>query len=742
VSVLVRRAAFGVAAAVIVALIAASLVADAVRTTVATNREVTAAASVLGALDRLLLTVIDAETSLRGFVISGDGASLTAFDRAVQRFEVEMAALSERADAVAHREALDAVREHFATWLRERAAIVVDLRHANPSAVARAAVQASAAWALTVARHADWAANDADPTLGDAWAASLERTQDAVGRVLAEPLASDERTAWSELEVDLREYRRAVEGATGDGAETSLHAVGEAVDEPFVGEPAADQPAVDQPTVDGSDVDQPAPAEALGGQADVPSLAGILDRFADVGPRLERAAAVAEAGEDEIEELLVRGPGRELVPGLRATIDEVRGREAARLELLVAQALRSQGRGVAIAWTAPLVAVITALLVVTGFLGDVGRQLGRLGRAAHAVADGQEVIPIGEHGPAALRSFTRDFDRMAARVRSRDQAAQVLSDLAALLQAARSVDEAVAVATEPLARLFPRESGSLWLMGPRRDQLRRALSWGPAEPTAAEGVDLDACWALRQGRVYLVSGANAVRCSHDAERDGTTACVPLISREETLGVLSLHQPASTRTPALDTRLLRVAAEQLALALTNLRLRAALEQQSMCDSLTGLFNRRFLDQLLGIEADRATRAGLPLSALMVDVDHFKDFNDTHGHDAGDAVLRAVAQSLERHVRAGDVACRFGGEEFALLLPGADLAVAAERAQALRSAIGALTVTHEGVALPPVRASVGVACEHGGVVDGARLLRRADQALYAAKRGGRDRVEAAV
>jgi diguanylate cyclase (GGDEF)-like protein len=180
------------------------------------------------------------------------------------------------------------------------------------------------------------------------------------------------------------------------------------------------------------------------------------------------------------------------------------------------------------------------------------------------------------------------------------------------------------------------------------------------------------------------------------------------------------------------------AEQVSLSLANIRLREALRSQSIRDPLTGLYNRRYLEEMLERETRRAVRAEQGLGVLMLDLDHFKQFNDTYGHDAGDAVLRETASLLLKSVRAEDIVCRFGGEEFMVLLPGADLKTTQARAERIRSRLRELTVLHHGRSLGTITASLGVAevPQHG--TSPQSLIVASDAALYRAKREGRDRV----
>ena len=186
------------------------------------------------------------------------------------------------------------------------------------------------------------------------------------------------------------------------------------------------------------------------------------------------------------------------------------------------------------------------------------------------------------------------------------------------------------------------------------------------------------------------------------------------------------------------RLAVTVAEQFALALANVRLRETLRGQSIRDPLTGLFNRRYMEETLDRELSRAQRERRPLSVILLDIDRFKHFNDTFGHEAGDTVLSSLGTLLRNVSRAGDVACRYGGEEFVLILPEASLQDARRRAEEIREAIRGLRVTHGGRPLEGVRLLDGRGRVSRARGVGNALLRAADAALYRAKREGRDQV----
>jgi diguanylate cyclase (GGDEF)-like protein len=223
----------------------------------------------------------------------------------------------------------------------------------------------------------------------------------------------------------------------------------------------------------------------------------------------------------------------------------------------------------------------------------------------------------------------------------------------------------------------------------------------------------------------------------------TYLCIPILAQGETLGIL--HLQTTEETPLLESSDLSIKttfAGQVGLSIANIKLREALRTQSVRDALTGLYNRRYLEEVLEREVRRAARAAQSLGILMIDLDHFKSFNDTYGHDAGDAVLRETGQFLAKGVRAEDFVCRFGGEEFVVILPTADMKSSQARAERLRSKMRELTVMHQGRSLGMITISIGVASfpQHG--VSPKELMAAADAALYEAKRGGRDQVAIAA
>ncbi|MFC4930782.1 sensor domain-containing diguanylate cyclase [Massilia sp. GCM10023247] len=307
------------------------------------------------------------------------------------------------------------------------------------------------------------------------------------------------------------------------------------------------------------------------------------------------------------------------------------------------------------------------------------------------------------------------------------------------LELAETVDESAGIMASYLPRLLPRLSGCLYLYNNSRDVLERKAGWGSFadEPELIEALD---CWALRRGRAHQYDGDKGLACRHAGQAGVPRLCLPLVTQGDVIGCLTVTG-ASLLEGAEDQRAwIGQLAEQLGLALSNVRLRVSLRQQSIVDPLTQLYNRRYMDEVLKRELVRSSRSGTPLSVLVLDLDHFKRINDTYGHEAGDAVLRKVAQTLRENIRSCDVACRMGGEEMVVLLPECGIENALKRADAIRLAIAAGQVLHDGQRIAAT-ASIGVASypQHGNDMQG--LVNAADLALYEAKHGGRNCVRVA-
>jgi diguanylate cyclase (GGDEF)-like protein len=355
-------------------------------------------------------------------------------------------------------------------------------------------------------------------------------------------------------------------------------------------------------------------------------------------------------------------------------------------------------------------------------------------------------------GNAALLAAEEQVGHVNEELRHRVQELELrsremkqLAKLGDLLQSCETSEEAYTVIAQIAGPLFAGDSGVLFELTGNRTAVEQVAAWG--ENSSSRSVFAPSeCWALRRGRVYVVEDSGSeLLCPHvgDAAPPGYL-CVPLTAQSEMLGLLHVelgHKVPRSRRPehlADRQRLAVTLAEHLSLALANFRLRATLRERSTRDELTGLFNRRYMEDSLDREIRRAIREGEALGVVMLDLDHFKRLNDAFGHAAGDFALRLVGQFLQSNIRAEDIACRFGGEEFVIILPKATAEDTRRRAEALRLGIRSLRADPGGPSFPTVTMSLGVAAypQHGATGEG--LVRAADEALYRAKAEGRDRV----
>jgi len=326
------------------------------------------------------------------------------------------------------------------------------------------------------------------------------------------------------------------------------------------------------------------------------------------------------------------------------------------------------------------------------------------------------------------------------------QDAAKLTELLEILQSCQSADEAYKITGDSLPKVLSARSGALCITSASRNILEAVAIWGEGLATE-KTFRPDDCWALRRGKIHQVRHpTSSLRCAHvkGAPSDGYL-CVPLVAQGETLGVLylecaaqSLSASQASENNQLEQLGLQAVAvsERISLALANLRLREVLRGQSLRDPLTGLFNRRYMEESLERELSRAVRNNQSVALLMLDIDHFKRFNDTFGHQAGDTLLRALGGFLMKRTRGQDAACRYGGEEFALILSGTSIGSAHKRAELMREELTHLTAEHTGQVLGSVTISIGIAAFPGHDTS-EELIHAADQALYRAKAEGRDR-----
>jgi diguanylate cyclase (GGDEF)-like protein len=275
------------------------------------------------------------------------------------------------------------------------------------------------------------------------------------------------------------------------------------------------------------------------------------------------------------------------------------------------------------------------------------------------------------------------------------------------------------------------------MLDERKRLVEVAAAWG-SELHSDLLFEPDDCWALRRGRPHTSGIGAELDCPHvSAHHPAPYTCIPMIAHGDTLGLFYLQCPADHISSRCQETALLVA-ERVALALANLRLHESLQDQSTRDSLTGLYNRRYMEDTTDRELRQAMRHRYGLGIIIMDIDDFKYFNDSYGHGAGDILLQSVGSFLQEGIRGGDIACRYGGDEFVLIMPDSGLESTTERAMELQEGIHHLHVTYHGQPLGAISMSMGVSAypDHGDLLE--PLLRLADKALYRAKELGKDRV----
>lgn len=351
---------------------------------------------------------------------------------------------------------------------------------------------------------------------------------------------------------------------------------------------------------------------------------------------------------------------------------------------------------------------------------------------------------VRQQAEAAASASNAELSVTVAQLARLSDSMASLSHYSGMLQGASDAQELYEITAATFRRLFPGLSGLLYVIRASRDHAEMVAQWGSIVAPNDPAPTPHSCWSVRRHSPYAMEDLRqGLRCPHIGRPSGAEdmhgLCVPLSAHGEVVGWLSLQGEGAGRIA--DESLAVRLCEQLSLALANVRLRESLRHQAVRDPLTGLFNRRYLEESLTREIARCQRRQQPLAVLMIDVDHFKAFNDRHGHAMGDAALSSFARMLKDRCRPEDIACRYGGEEFTLILPETDLESAIARAEDIRAGATMVRIANADGAALRISVSVGVALmpDHGDA--GLELMRAGDRALYRAKHEGRDRVAVA-
>jgi diguanylate cyclase (GGDEF)-like protein/PAS domain S-box-containing protein len=322
----------------------------------------------------------------------------------------------------------------------------------------------------------------------------------------------------------------------------------------------------------------------------------------------------------------------------------------------------------------------------------------------------------------------------------------ILTEMRDMLQACTRMEETAPIIMGFMKQLFPSSQGALFLLSNSRSDLESIVTWGDFPVSSETNVfPPDACWGLRRGRAHVVDDINVGPvCPHlHGTPSAPYVCLPLMAKGDILGLLHLKnlikpgddgqaQIADLKQMALTL------SEYLSLSIANVKLSESLSRQSILDAQTGLYNRRFMEESLQREISRAARKQTTIGLIMGDLDHFKKFNDVYGHAAGDKIIVQIGRLLKDKFRGSDIACRYGGEEFLVILPESSLQDTFKRADSLREEIRKMEIVFQGQILGNITISMGVAAYPDKGIRLEELLRVADTALYKAKQEGRDRV----
>lgn len=349
----------------------------------------------------------------------------------------------------------------------------------------------------------------------------------------------------------------------------------------------------------------------------------------------------------------------------------------------------------------------------------------------------------------ALAQKNNELDRTNDQLEELNNMVSLVNDMSNLFQLCETRQEIFSVISSHLSLIFKNTGGILYELDPSLNKFKAIATAGKMAQASKQEFDLDSCWALRKGRIHnFNAGGDGIVCEHlNHYAPASTLCIPLVSNGVTRGLFSLItlDAADELEEAFSSenrkKIALIIAETISLALTNMDMREKLYEQSIRDPLTNLYNRRYMEETLDREIRLADHKHASLGVIMIDIDHFKNFNDDFGHEAGDEVLKNIGRLMQSQARMGDIACRYGGEEFVIILPDSSLSDSWQRMDALRAQINQLNLSSNGKELSNISISGGLVEFPTNGKTSSQLLQAADQALYRAKTAGRNRIEVA-
>lgn len=394
-----------------------------------------------------------------------------------------------------------------------------------------------------------------------------------------------------------------------------------------------------------------------------------------------------------------------------------------------------------------------AVIIIAALIGFVylmvTRPLAHFVRIIRAINEGDLGRQVNLSRKDEIGELAASFDGMVQRINARTQELEALNDMAATVGKSLALQEILQRAVEKVSWLSGTEGAAIHLLDDRTGELVLAASYG-IPPPILEGLAFFKPgqsvveWFAETGKPFLEVENTAIdpRAETGLEVWKSLVVVPLRSAGKMVGILGTGNVKQRRFTPGEVALLQAIGNQLGVAIENARLHAEMQRLSQTDPLTGLYNRRGLDERMQVEILRAKRYQHPLSVVMIDIDHFKNYNDTHGHLEGDVILKQVAELLRIHVRETDVVARYGGEEFLILLTETTKAAALEVAEKIRVAVSVRPFPHAGTQPEgKLTISLGVATSSADLSEARELIYKADHALYGAKQAGRNRVREA-
>lgn len=635
------------------------------------------------ALQNMLLNaVLEAETGERGFVITGKSEFLQPYHQALGNFTDAATRLKNlRPDEVAE---IAQIEDLFNRWLNEVAKPVISRRQQSPGRL-------------------------------DSYGGNALYHLKNVNTLLSEA-----GTVSEELATELAEFLRLIKEAAGLSMTTDS------------------APGWAELLALSEQLRQRMTATAFSNDQVIPVIEQIEGK-------LNELTHQALENEYQAIKIISSGTGKKLIDEIRANVYLKIDNEEEKLQQLSTESRELMSNAGQLSLILPVISLIVGMLLILLMQAGMLRSIAALRKGAHYITLGQLDTRVANTRSDELGDLTLSFNQMAAQLQKVRQEVQALESLQSTLASSQTVAEAYEAAARVCQRLLSQIDGAFYAMAASRNLTEMVSYWGDATNHNSLFAPKE-CRALRTGRMHTASENSVeVFCQHTVVNVKASACIPLASGDETLGMMLLTVSNDNNASDIteqETQLALTIADMLSLALSNIRLTEKLHAQSIRDPLTGLFNRRYLEETMERELARSVRQAKPLSVVALDADYFKKFNDQFGHDAGDKVLKEIAEQMRQVVRPSDLACRLGGEEFLLVMPDADTSIAVQRAEDLRTRIASVALHYQGRSLGHITVSLGVATAPTHAQSASELMQKADSALYLAKHSGRNRVEVAT